>query len=215
MHLAEQVVHLPSARVIARRTTATLIESTIIPLALFYAVLATAGTRCGIIAGLSWSYAAVLRRIVSGRSVPGMLILATMLVTARAAIAFATGSAFVYFLQPTLGTFVIAGLFLLSVPMGRPIVAKLADDFCPLPESMRTHPHVERFFLRLSVLWGFVHLINATVTLWLLFHERIGTFLVVKSIGSMALTCLAALGSFVWFRVSMRRGGLVLRWSLG
>lgn len=214
MQLAEQVVHLPSARTILRRTGGTLLETTVIPLGLFYLLLATAGTRWGIAAGLTWSYIAVLRRVVTRSAVPGMLVLATLLITTRAVVALATGSAFIYLLQPTLGTFMIAGLFLLSAPLGRPIIAKLAEDFCPLPEALRTHPLVERFFLRLSVLWGVVHLINATATLWLLLHERIGTFLVVKTVASMSLTLVAAAGSYVWFRVTTRRGGLVLRWSL-
>ena len=215
MHGAEQVIHLPSFRAIARRTTGTLLETTLVPLALFYAMLAAGGTRAGVAAGLAWSYAAVLRRVVGHGAIPGMLILGTLLITTRAVVAFSTGSAFIYLLQPTLGTFVIAALFLLSAPLRRPIIAKLANDFCVLPEAMLTNPVVERMFLRLSVMWGVVHLVNGSATLWLLLHERIGTFLVLKTTGSLALTAVAAGASYVWFRISMRRGGLVLRWSSG
>ena len=44
-----------------------------------------------------------------------------------------TGSAVVYFLQPTLGTMMVAMAFLASVPLRRPLAAKVATDLVPLP----------------------------------------------------------------------------------
>ena len=48
-----------------------------------------------------------------------MLLIGALLMTARTVIALMTGSVFLYFLQPTLGTFMVAGLFLVSAPLGR------------------------------------------------------------------------------------------------
>jgi hypothetical protein len=109
---------LPRLRSLARHAIPHLIEATLIPLALFYGFLWIVGVWGALFAALGWSYAAILRRVVLRQSIPGLLVLGALGLTARTAVAFASGSVFIYFLQPTLTTVVIAGAFLLSVPAG-------------------------------------------------------------------------------------------------
>jgi len=61
-------------------------------------------------------------------AVPGLSI--------RTAVAFASGSTFVYFLQPVLDNTVVASLFLLSLATARPVVARLAADFFPMTDDI-------------------------------------------------------------------------------
>src|SRR2546427_394125 len=82
--------------------------------------------------------------------VPGTLMLAAAGVTVRAVLAAATGSAVVYFLQPTLGTLVVSAAFLCSVPLRRPLIQKLASDMVPLPEAFLAREPVRRFFMRIT-----------------------------------------------------------------
>src|SRR4051812_1622290 len=131
-------VEIPRLRSMARHAIPHLAEATFIPLALFYAFLWTAGVWGALIAALAWSWLAVIRRLVTGQRVPGILVLGTMGITARTIVSFASGSTFVYFLQPSLTTMVVAGAFLVSVPQGRPLAERLAHDFVPLdPQIMR------------------------------------------------------------------------------
>src|SRR5579884_1126602 len=115
--MSRQVVELPPVRSLLLRAARHLIEATAVPLGLFYPLTTGAGLRWALVAALGWSYAAVGGRLLRRERIPGILVLATLLLTARAAIAMATGSVFVYFLQPTLGTYLVAGLFLASVPL--------------------------------------------------------------------------------------------------
>jgi uncharacterized membrane protein len=133
-----------------------------------------------------------------------MLTLAIVGMTARTALALATGSAFLYFLQPTMGTGLVAGVFLGSVLLGRPLAQRLAADFLPLPEALLARPGVRHFFQRVSLLWAAVFLANAGISLWLLVSQSLATFLWTRTVASLALTGLAIAASTRWFRHCVR-----------
>ena len=130
------------------------------------------------------------------------------LVTARTIIALQTGSVFLYFLQPTLGTVLVAGLFLLSVPFGKPLAERLARDFCPLPEALLARPFMRTFFMRISLLWAAVFLTNAAVSFYLLLNQSVGTYVITKQALSSGLW-IAAIATSVWYFIRlMRRHGI-------
>ncbi|HZT66896.1 MAG TPA: VC0807 family protein [Acidimicrobiales bacterium] len=206
-------IHLPAPLVIARTAASHLFEATIAPLAIFYLVMSQLGLHWALIAALAWSYASVIRRMVLGQRLPGLLLMAAGLFTVRTVIAMVTGSTFIYFLQPTLGTFVVAGLFLASVRVGQPLAERLAHDFCPLPDALVRNSAVRRFFLRISLLWAFIYLVNGMTTLLLLLRSSLPTFLVMRTVSSTTLTICAIALSYVWFMRSLRAEGVALRWA--
>lgn len=204
-------IHLPSLRVLLRRGGQRLLESTLVPLGLFYLVLTVIGFKGGLIAALSWSLAALVRRIVLRRPVPAVLVLTTLLLIARTAVGYFTGSIFLYFLQPTVQNFLIGFVFLATASAGRPLLGKLASDFCAFPETISGHPHVQRFFRRVSLLWALVFVTNGIGTLFVLARETVGDFLMVSTAGSYTLVGLAAAASLWWFRRCLHGEGIVLR----
>jgi len=197
-------VEIPQLRTVARHAFPHLVEATIVPLILFYTFLWTAGVWGALVAALVWSYAAVLRRVITGQRIPGILVLGTLGITARTVMAFATGSVFVYFLQPTLTTIAIAAAFLLSVPAGRPLAERLAKDFVPLDPEVLGLPAVQRVFIRITLLWAFVNLANAAVSITLLMSQDVGTFVAAKTIGGMVLVAMAVGTSTIWFKQALR-----------
>jgi intracellular septation protein A len=199
----------PRVRTLARQVLPSVIEGSIIPVALFLVMLRVLGLWGAILVGLGWSYTAIVRRLVTHRPVPGIMIIGAATLTARTILALATGSSFVYFLQPTLGTALVAVAFLLSVPLGRPLAQRIASDFCPIPPEVLAHDHVKRLFLRISLLFAFTLSLNAGLALWLQVSQSVGTFVVVKSLASAVMTIAAVIVSIVWFKRSMRRQGLL------
>src|SRR5690606_1807017 len=193
-------LEIPRLRALARHALPTLVEGSLVPLAVFYGALWLVGVWAGLIAGLAWSYVAIGRRLATRRPVPGLLVLGTAGLTARTAVALASGSVFVYFLQPTLTTVLVAGVFLASVPAGRPLAERLAGDFLPLPDTFLGSAPVRRFLARLTVLWAFVQLANAGLSIWLLLTQPVVTYYVAKTAGSWLLTGGAVLASTLWFR---------------
>ncbi|HEY5025292.1 MAG TPA: VC0807 family protein [Acidimicrobiales bacterium] len=208
-----EVLRLPSLRAIVRHALPALLESTIVPGALFYLVLLLDGFHGALIAALSWSFLALGRRLVGGHKVPAVLVLSVVLVSARTVVAYATGSAFLYFVQPTASTFLVAVLFLVTAVARRPIIEKLARDFCPLDPEMFARPFVRRFFLRLSLLWFVVLATQAGFVMWLLLESSVRTFVVERSLVSAVLTVGGIVLSTLWFVRVMRGAGLTVRFS--
>src|SRR5262249_59262586 len=107
---------MPRLRTLARHAAPHVVEGTVIPLALFLLTLRFVGVWGAVLIGLGWTYLAVARRLVTGQRVPGILVLTAVTLTARTIIAMVSGSGVVYFLQPTLGTALVARPFLPSMP---------------------------------------------------------------------------------------------------
>jgi uncharacterized protein DUF3159 len=201
---------IPSLRALARHAVPRVLEGTVIPLALFLVTLRVLGVWGAMAVGLVWGYGLIGIRLLLRRRVPGVLLIGTATFTVRTLLAVLSHSTFLYFLQPTLGTAAVAAAFLLSVPLDRPLAGRLADDFCPIPADFRANAHVRRFFRQVSLLWAFIQTVNVAVTLWLLFTQSIGTYVVAKSATSATLTVSAIIVSTLWFRRSMARHGIVV-----
>ncbi len=209
----DDILRLPSLRAVVRHALPALLESTIVPGALFYLVLLLDGFHGALIAALAWSFLALGRRLVRGHKVPAVLVLSVVLVSARTVVAYVTGSAFLYFVQPTASTFLVAVLFLVTAVARRPIIEKLARDFCPLDPEMFARPFVRRFFLRLSLLWFVVLATQAGFVMWLLLASSVRTFVVERSLVSAVLTVGGIVLSTLWFVRVMRGAGLTVRFS--
>lgn len=181
------------------------IEGMIAPVVVFYAGLAVLGLNGALVTAVGWVYGGIVVRLVRRRPVPGTLLLAALGISARAALAAVTGSAVVYFLQPTLGTMLVAMSFLASVPLGRPLAAKVASDMVPLPEAFLAHQRVRRFFRQISLLWSLTFTLNTGISLWLLFSQSIGTYLWLRTTVVAVLGAVAVLISIWGFRRCVRR----------
>jgi len=199
---------------VAHRAVPHLLEATIIPAAIFYFFLMVLGVWTGLIAALCWSYAALARRVLLRRGVPPILLLALVGLTARSIAAITSGSSFVYFLQPILGTVAVAGLFLASL-LGRPLVGRLAVDFCPLTPEVAARPAVLRLFRGLTILWALVNLITATTTFVLLMSLPVATFVAAKMVSGLAITITGIVLTVSWSLRTARREGLLSTGPLG
>jgi hypothetical protein len=208
------IIELPPVRHLAVRVGRSVVESTLIPLGIFYGCMAAMGLVGAVVTALAWTYVGIGRRLVKRQPIPGMLLIGALLMTARTVIALMTGSVFLYFLQPTLGTFMVAGLFLVSAPLGRPLTQKVATDFCPLERRVVETPGIAQFFGRISLMWGLVYTTNGAATLWLLFDgHSVGVFLVAKAIVSATVTWLTVGASYLFLRRTLRSTGIALRWG--
>ncbi|MET9069360.1 VC0807 family protein [Streptosporangium sandarakinum] len=198
-------VTLPRLTVLARQAAPKLLEGVVAPLAVFYAALAVLGERGALIAALSWVYIGVGWRLLRRVPVPATMVLATVAITVRTLLGLWTGSMVFYFLQPELGTICISVVFLASVRLNRPMAQKLTLDYIHLPSAVLRHERVRRFFARITLLWGFVLLANSTVSIWLLLHQSIGAYLLVRT-SVVALISGAAIAFSVWaFRRVLHR----------
>ena len=198
---------LPRLRAIARQAIPNLVECTLIPTVILSVGLHTLGFIGASIAALAWSYAMLGRRLVTKRRIPGLLMLTTLGLSVRTAVAVASGSAFIYFLQPITATAAVGLTFLFSAVTANPLVDRLAKDFCPLDPATAARPGVRRLFRRLTVLWALVNLVNATVTCWLLLTQPTSVFVAIKPLAALVVTWSGVLATVAWaLRVARQEG---------
>jgi hypothetical protein len=165
---------------VVKRSAPRLIEASLLPSALFYCCLVLVGLGAAYAAALLWLYAAVGSRLLRRRPVPPLLVLGAIGITIRTTVAVTSGSTFVYFAQPVLGSLVVGCVFLLSVAVGRPMAQALALDFWPLTPEMLAHPAVTRLLRRLTLLWAGVNFTVGAATFTLLTVLPLPAFVAVK-----------------------------------
>jgi hypothetical protein len=183
---------------VARRGGPHLLEATFVPAALFYCCLVWGGLALAYITALGWMYGAVARRLARRRKVPIILVLGVVGITVRTATALASGSTFVYFVQPILGTTATAGVFLLSLVYGRPLIGRLAIDFWPITPEMADNPRVISLFRGLTVLWAGINLATAAATLTLLLCLPLATFVAAKQASGLAISTTGIVVTVCW-----------------
>jgi hypothetical protein len=185
---------LPRRRVlgaVARRGLPGVIEASLVPSGIFVIVTAGIGTTAAMLAVLVWGYGSILRRVVRGRSAPSVLVLTTFGLTVKTLVGVATGSTFAYFAQPIATTVALAAVFVGSVVVGRPLVARIAHDFCPLAPEVTARPAVMRLFAGLTLLWAGAQLCSAGATFGMLVSLPTTVFVVLKPVATLALSATA------------------------
>ena len=204
---------IPSPWAIVRHAAPTVVLAKVMPLVVFLGFLRLVDMTGALLAALAWSLGVISYQCRRGEKVPGLVVLTTIGLVAKTVAALLTGSAVVYFLQPTISTAMVGVGFLVSLRFGTPLAERLAHDFCPFDEATAEHPMLQLFFRRLSLLWAGTSLINAGFTLWLLFTQSLTTFVLVKSFTGPAFTGVTLLIAAIWFRRAMRRAGTTLAFS--
>ena len=188
---APQTRPQPQIRAILKHLGLSLLMANIVPGVVFYVCLVSIGVWAALVAALAWCYGAMAWRMLTRRRTSMLLLLTLVGLSLRTAIAFASGSTFLYFLQPVLNNTVVALLFLLSLATARPVVARVAADFYPMTDEIAKRPRVERLFWRLTLMWAVVALCKATVTFWLLQSQSVTNFVLLKDTFFLTTTVLA------------------------
>ena len=194
---------------VRRRVSLSLLIACVVPAVLFYTTFALAGVWTAIAVALAWSYGAIGFRALTRRRTSGLLVLTALLLTGRTAIALATDSTFLYFLQPIISDGIVATAFLLSLATARPMVARLAGDFYPMDHELSMRPRIRRLFRNLTALWALLGLGKALMTLWLLQSQSLATFVLVKSVSVLVINLTAAAATIALAAVVARREGLL------
>ena len=194
---------------VVKRGGPRLLEASFIPSALFYTALTFGSIGVAYAVAIAWTYGCLGRRLWQGTQITGVLVLASVGITIRTALAVGSGSTFVYFAQPIIGTVITAGVFLVSIALGRPLIAKLAHDFWPITEEQAEIPSVRRLMTGLTVLWAGVNLATASMTLVLLLSLDLTTFLAAKQVTGLAITLTAIAVTITWSHRTASAEGII------
>jgi uncharacterized membrane protein len=207
------VVDMPGFRQIARKAGTTMLFASVLPMIVFYATYSMRGLHTAVGVTVAWYYAGLLLRLARRKPILTAVLLGAGLLTLRAVITFWTGSAFLYFLQPVAGTVATATAIAATALAGRPMLDRLAHEFCPFSPALSQRLRANKFFRYLSAIWAVTYLVNAVGTVWLLSSSSIGGFLLLKTLLSPVLTAVTIAASYLLFRTLMRRESVLIRWG--
>ncbi len=174
--MPQATLDIPPLRTLAGHALPRFIEGAVIPTVVFITLLRLGGQSWAIVGALMWSSLAIATRLALGRRVPTILLLGLGAMALRSALA------------------------------GKPLVLRIARDFCPVPDDVMSHGHLRRFFLGISVVWGVTQLLNSGFTLWLLLSQSLGTFVVVRATFGYSLTATAIGITVLWFQRIRHQG---------
>lgn len=210
-HLAEPlVIEIAGLRATLLKGGRLLLEAALIPTALLALLLHVAGLPWAMGAALGWVYLTVVVRWLRERHLPGTLLLCAGMLSGRVAAALATSSAFVYLLQPVLGSVLMAVLFMGSAMIGRPVTVRLARDFVHVPVHVLERHAVRRMFSEVALLWGASRLADAGMNLGFL-HSGVNAGLLSRGVFSPMLTLVMVGVCTAWGWRALRRDGVSLR----
>jgi uncharacterized membrane protein len=207
------LIEMPGWRPILRQVATRVLLVSLLPMAVFYVTLSLADVRAAALITTALYCAGLVTRALSRQPVPAAAVLGVGLLGMRTVILFCTGSTFVYFLQPVAVTVAVATTFAATALAGRPVIERLALDFCPLPPQLVTHLRSAKFFNRVSLMWTISYGINAAGTAWFLTTVSLGNFIIVKSVLGPMLTSVASVASYLVFRRTMRQRNVRVRFA--
>ena len=179
---------LSVVKAVTRRMVPYLVGSDASPDGIVLRVLHHLRAQVGDRRGAAWTRPAVGRRIVSGRPIPGLLVLAAVGISVRTVVYLFNSNNFVYFFQPILRAVVTGAFFALSVVVGRPLIARFAADL--LSSEVENRPAVARLFRRLTYLWAAVNGLVAAASLTLLLTVPVGVFAGTETAAVWVITCI-------------------------
>jgi hypothetical protein len=194
----------------ALRGARLLVETAVVPTVLLLVLLHTSGLVAGAASAFGWCVLTLVVRWTFGRRLPASLLLGTAVVAGRTLVALATSSAFLYLLQPAIGSVLMSLLFIGSAAIGRPVTQRLACDVLALPDHILDRREVRRMFTQVALLWGLSRLIDAAMSIGSL-QLGLDAGLLSRGLLSPALTVIAIGVCAVWGMRSLRRCGITVR----
>jgi len=188
-----------AARPVARHALPAVAVATLIPMGLFYLVMALATVHVAILTSVAYAYSAGAWQYRRRRRVSGMLLLTMFMATVRAVAALVWGHAFVYFAVPVVETAGFGLLFLASMAWREPLVVRLARDFVPhLADGVAARRSLVR---TLSLIWAVTYLASGATTMVLLTTQPITVYLGAHQ-----------LAGWLWTSAGIISSVLVCRW---
>ncbi len=206
-------LELPRPAQLARITGWSLAESLGIPIAAFAIAAWLGGRDAGLLAALGSIWITVLIRRFATKSVPGLLLISSLVLTIQTVVVIATGNLWIFLIHFPLANLCLFILFARTARGPNPLCARLAAEMIALKQPRGYQPGLHRFFQGATKLWAGVFLVLAAGLAALLATEPTAIFLLFSTVTTVALIVAGIGASVLWFRYVLRRLGLRLRFA--
>jgi uncharacterized membrane protein len=182
---------LPPGREILRVAGPRIARDALCPLAAFYLGYKLIGLGAGIafasVVGLS--VAALARR--EGR--PGLIAaIAVVFIVAPGTPGLVGGTATAYLAGDVVMDTLLAGAFLGSLALGKPLAGAFAAEIFPVPDEAREHEGYMDVFRFLTLVWGVFFVVRGCVRLVMLIVGSVDAYVLVSAASELCLLGLLA-----------------------
>lgn len=194
---------------LARAALPAVAIATLIPLGLFYVVLAAGSMVWAIVVSVVYAYGLAGIQFSRSRRVSGMLLMTVFMVTLRAVAAAASGQLLVYFAVPVAETAGFGLLFVATMWTSEPLIVRLARDLVP---HVADDLAGRRTLIRgLSFIWMATYLASGATTAALLTTVSLPVYMGAHQIAGW---CWVGGGIALSIALCRRHGGGLLRAAL-
>jgi hypothetical protein len=201
-------LELPRPVQLVRSTGWNLAESFGLPLGGYILASWLWGHQAGVIAMLAAIWiTAIVRKIVTG-TVPGLVVIALIVLTLQGIVAVATGNLWIFLLHFPLANFGLCVVFAWTARGHSPIAERLAAEVIGLRCRALRQPRLQSFFQHVTVLWAGVFLLLAAVLGALLVVDPTVTYVPIWAGITVAFVAAGIGVSTAWLRTVLRRLGI-------
>jgi hypothetical protein len=195
-------------RLVCGALPAVLVAS-LIPLALFYLVLAAGSMLWAIVVSVVYAYGLAAVQYSRTRRVSGMLLMTVFMVSVRAIGAAASGQVLVYFALPVAETAGFALLFVATLWTSEPLIVRIVRDLVPhVADDLAERQALIR---GLSFIWMATYLASGATALALLTTVSLPVYMGAHQVAGW---CWVAGGIALSIGLCQRRGAGLLRLAL-
>lgn len=182
------------------------IVDSVVPPVLFVGVHALAGLRSAAVASLGLAAVLVAWRLVRGQR-PLYALSGLFGAVVSVGLALASGRASAYFLPGIVGNAVFAVACVISVLIGRPLIALTSRVLYRWPWSWYTHPRVRPAYAEITLVWAVAYLGRAGGQAWLATRDAVGSLAVVRIATGLPLFVALLGATFVYVNWRLRTLG--------
>lgn len=144
-------------------------------------------------------------RKVRRQSIGWILPISVGFIVLRGAAGIVSRSDAVYFGPGIANNFIVGGVFVGSVLIGKPIVGLIAPMFYPFTDEAKRHPLYLKVCNQLSLLWGIYTLLMGAFQWWLLVSATTNQFVAVRALIGWPTSIALMAFSFWYPRRELRR----------
>ena len=187
MTVAVETPRVPSVRSVLRSGAPRFAREAFGPIGAFYLGWKVGNLATGIALATGVALALEVYEHRHGRR-GTLALLSAAFVLVQGVIGLLANSAVVYLAQPVLVSAIWGIAFLVSAPIGRPLMGVFADAWYPFPEDVRQTNTYRRIFGVESIVWGLYYLARSAIRMLALWKGGVGFFIVIQTLTGIPFT---------------------------
>lgn len=210
MTSTRQTLELPRPTRLLRTTGWNLAESFGLPLGGYALAGWLWGQEAGVLAMLGAIWVTAIIRKISTGSIPGLVMIALVVLTVQSIVAVATSNLFIFLVHFPLANLALCAVFARTARGHSPLAARLAAEVIGLRPPAAFQGRLHRFFQKITWMWAGTFLLLAACLGVLLAIVPEVSYVPLWAVVTIVLIAAGTGVSAVWLRSELRKLGIGL-----